>query len=351
MSSPSSILVLVTGGSGFLGAWCVITLLNAGYKVRTTVRSLTKEDSVRDMLRNADVPDSVLSSSLSFAAADLTKDAGWAEAVSGCTYVLHVASPFPSNLPKHEDDLIVPAREGTLRVLRAAKSAGVKRVVVTSSFIAVGYGHPPQDKPFDEESWTDLTGGTVSAYGKSKTIAEKAAWDFIKSEDGQGLELAVVNPVWIFGPVLGNHISTSVLIVQRTLKGDLPGLPQLSLGVVDVRDVADLHLLAMTNPKAEGGRFLAISPPNMTCKEIALLLKERFPEAAKKVPTRVVPNILLRIVALFDKEVASVVPELGKTREATNEKAKTVLGWNPRSREDAIVATAESLLKLGLVKK
>jgi nucleoside-diphosphate-sugar epimerase len=350
MSTPSDTLVLVTGGSGFLGTYCIIALLTAGYKVRTTIRSLSKQSDVTKMLQTGGVPDSLLTN-LSFAAADLTKDDGWAEAVSGCTYVLHVASPLPPGAPKHEDDLIIPAREGTLRVLRAAKSAGVKRVVVTSSFSAIGYGHPPQGKPFNEETWTNLTRGDVSPYHTSKTLAERAAWDFVESEDGKGLELAVVNPAAIFGPVLGSDFSATIIIIQRLLDGDFPGCPQISFGVVDVRDVASLHLLAMTHEKAAGERFLAISPPSMTIQEMAVSLKERLPEVARKAPTRVLPNFVLRIVGLWDKEVALITGELGLVRDATNEKAKTILGWNPRSREDALVATAESLVKFGLLKK
>src|SRR5271154_1488231 len=349
MSTPSDTLVLVTGGSGFVGAHCVIVLLTAGYKVRTTVRSLTREDEVRKMLQTGGVPDSLLTN-LSFAAADLTQDDGWPEAVSGCTYVLHVASPFPAGAPKHEDDLIIPAWEGTLRVLRAAKAAAVKRVVVTSSFAAIGYGHPQQDKPFKEETWTNLASRDVPLYQKSKTIAERAAWDFIKGDDGKGLELAVVNPVGIFGPVLGKDFATSIILVQRLLNGDLLGCPQISLGVVDVRDVASLHLLAMTHENAAGERFIAISPPSMTIQEMAVVLKKRLPEVARKAPTRVLPNLLLRIVGLFDKEVAFIIGELVK-KDATNEKAKRILGWNPRSPEDALVASAESLVKFGLLKK
>ena len=351
MSSPSETLVLVTGGSGFLGVHCIIALLNAGYKVRTTVRSPSKQDSIREMLKNGDVPDSLLST-VSFVTADLMKDDGWADAVAGCTYVLHVASPFPPGLPKHEDDLIVPAREGTLRVLRASKAAGVKRVVVTSSFAAIGYGHPQQDKPFTEASWTNLQGKGVSPYIKSKTLAETAAWDFVKSDEGKGLELAVVNPVGIFGPILSKHFATSVNVVKRLLDGSFPGLPQMALGVVDVRDVASLHLLAMTSPKAVGERFLAISPPALTFQEIALILKKRMsPEIVRKIPTMVLPNFMLRIVGFFDKEVALAVPELGKVKNGTNEKATSVLGWNPRSAEDALAASGESLVKFGVIKK
>lgn len=352
MASPSETLVLVTGGSGFIGSYCIIDLLKAGYQVRATVRSLSKSSAVKDALKNSDIAESSLDR-LSFVEADLSKEEGWEQAISGCTYILHVASPFPPSLPKHEDDLIIPAREGTLRVLRAAKAAGVKRVVMTSSFAAVGFGHPQQSAPFTEESWTNTSNPKfpITPYEKSKTLAERAAWDFIKSPEGQGLELSVVNPVGVFGPVLSGDFSPSIIAVQRLLNGDLPGLPNLSFGIVDVRDVASLHLLAMTKPAAAGERFLAISPPSMMFKEIAITLKQRLPKEAKRTRTRVLPDFLLRIVGLFDPQVALILPQLSKKRDCTNEKAKRVLGWEPRSREDAIVATAESLVKLGLVKK
>ena len=257
--------VLVTGGSGFIGSHCIIQLLAAGHTVRTTVRNLKREADVRAMLKagGADAGERV-----SFVAADLENDAGWREAVAGCDFVLHVASPFPLGVPKHEDDLIVPAREGALRVLRAARDGGVKRVVMTSSFAAIGYGHPPRPTPFDERDWTNLDGRDVGAYPKSKTIAERAAWDFIAREGG-GLELSVVNPVAVFGPVLGPDFSTSIILTQRLLDGALPGLPRLHFGVVDVRDVADLHLRAMTHPAAKGERFLAVAGDFMSVSEIA----------------------------------------------------------------------------------
>jgi dihydroflavonol-4-reductase len=352
MASPSETLVLVTGGSGFVGSYCIIDLLNAGYQVRATIRSLSKSSVVKNALKKSGIAESSLDR-ISFVEADLGKDEGWAEAVSGCTYILHVAAPFPASLPKHEDDLIIPAREGTLRVLRAAKAAGVKRIVITSSFAAVGYGHPKQSAPFTEESWTNISNPNIHVppYEKSKTIAERSAWDFVKSPEGQGLELSIINPVAILSPVLSEDFSPSILLVQRLLNGDLPGLPNLAFGIVDVRDVASLHLLAMTKPAAAGERFLAISPPSMTFQEIAITLKERLPNESKRTRTRVLPDFLVRIVALFDKEVAVIAPHLSKKKDCTNEKAKRVLGWEPRSREDAIIATAESLVKLGLVKK
>ncbi len=338
--------VLVTGGSGFIGSHCILQLLAAGHQVRTTVRSLTREGDVRALLKagGADAGDR-----LSFFAADLEKDAGWTEAVAGCEYVLHVASPFPANVPKHEDDLIVPAREGALRVLRAARDAGVKRVVLTSSFAAIGYGQKTQTVVFDETNWTDPNGEGVTAYTKSKTLAERAAWDFV-SKEGGGLELSVVNPVGVFGPVLGPDYATSILLVQRLMDGAVPGCPRLYFGVVDVRDVVDLHIRAMTHPAAKGERFLAVAGDFVSIQEIARMLKARMGAAAKRVPTRQLPDWLVRIASMFDPAVKLILPELGKRKNATNEKAKRILGWAPRSNEESVVATAESLVRLGLLK-
>jgi len=310
------------------------------------VRNLKREGDVRTMLK---VGGAEPGARLSFVAADLEKDAGWAEAVAGCKYVLHVASPLPPSVPKHEDELIVPAREGTLRVLRAAREGGVKRVVVTSSFAAIGYGRKEQDRPFNETDWTDPNAEGVMAYAKSKTLAERAAWDFIARE-GAGLELSVVNPVGVFGPVLGPDYSASILLVQRMMDGALPGCPQLYFGVVDVRDTADLHLLAMTHPAAKGERFLALAGKFMSMLEIAKVLKSRMGAAAKRVPTRQLPNWMVRIVALRDPAAKVILPELGKKKNGTNEKARRLLGWAPRSNEEAIVGTAESLVRLGLLK-
>ena len=286
---------------------------------------------------------------LSFYAADLENDAGWPAAIAGCEYVLHIASPFPSNIPKDENELIVPAREGALRVLRASRNAGVKRVVLTSSFAAIGYGHAPQSAPFTEMDWTDPGGDDVRPYVKSKTLAERAAWDFIAREGG-GLELSVVNPVGVFGPVLGPDYSTSILLVQRLMDGALPGCPRLYFGAVDVRDVADLHIRAMTFPAAKGERFLSVAGDFLAMRDIALVLKRRMGTAARRVPTRQLPNWVVRLAALRDPAVRQILPELGKPRNATSEKATRLLGWVPRSNEDAIVATAESLVRLGLLK-
>jgi nucleoside-diphosphate-sugar epimerase len=337
--------VLVTGGSGFIGSHCILQLLAAGHYVRTTVRNLNREAGVRDLLRAGGAE---AGERLSFFAADLLGDAGWREAADGCEYVLHVASPFPPDIPKHEDELIVPARDGALRVLRAARDAGVRRVVLTSSFAAIGYGHPEQSTPFDETNWTDPNGPGVTAYVKSKTIAERAAWDFMAREGG-ALELAAVNPVGVFGPVLGRDYSTSILIVEKLMDGSMPGCPRIHFGAVDVRDVAALHISAMTDPAARGERFLAVAGDFISMLDIARMLKSRMGGAAKKVPTRELPDWLLRLVSLFDPRVKQVVPELGKMKNATNEKARRVLGWQPRSAEESIVATAESLVRLGIL--
>jgi nucleoside-diphosphate-sugar epimerase len=338
--------VLVTGGSGFIGAHCILQLLSAGHRVRTSVRNLNRESDVRKMLKQggADPGDQ-----LSFVAADLEKDAGWPEAVAGCDYVLHVASPLPPSVPKNEDELIIPAREGTLRVLRASRDARVKRVVLTSSFGAIGYGHEEQAAPFTENDWTDVNGEGVYAYIKSKTIAERAAWDFIAKEGG-ALELSVINPVGVFGPVLGPDYSASILIVQRLMDGAIPGCPKLYFGEVDVRDVADLHLHAMAHPAANGERFLAVAGDFISMLEIAQILKKGMGVAAKRVPTRELPNWMIRLASLRDPAIKLIIPELGKKKNASNEKAKRVLGWSPRSREEAILATAESMVRLGLLK-
>ena len=344
--------VLVTGGSGFIGAHTILQLLAAGHEVRTTVRNLSRESGVRAMLK---IGGAEPGDRLTFAAADLLNDAGWAEAVQGCEFVHHIASPFPSTVPEDENELIRPAREGTLRVLRASRAAGVRRVILTSSFAAIGYGHPDQDAPFTEADWTNTDNPEVQPYPKSKTLAERAAWDFIKTEGGgpggYKLELAVVNPVGVFGPVLGPDFSTSILLVQSLLERALPGVPRISFGGVDVRDVADMHLRAMNHPNASGERFLAISGNFISFKEIALILKRNLGEKAAKVPTGELPNWLLRISSLADRRVKGILPELGKNKNATSAKAQRVLGWKPRSVEESVLATAESLFRLGLVKQ
>ena len=335
--------VLVTGGSGFVGSHVLLQLLNAGYTVRTTLRSLDKEPSVRAMLDNAGAK---TEGRLLFFVADLLHDDGWAEACAGCDYVMHVASPLTAT--KNEEEVIRPAVDGVLRVLRAAREASVKRVVFTSTCGAIYYGHPPRAEPFDEAIWTNVNGDDMSAYVKSKALAERAAWDFMKTEGG-ALELSVVNPSGIFGPALGPDYSSSLDLIKRLLNGSMPACPDLWFGVVDVRDVADLHLRAMTAPEAKSERFIATQGGAVSMLEIAKVLKARLGEQAKHVPTRKLPNFIVKFIALFNVEMRDLVPLLGKARNATSAKAQRMLGWKPRSWEDSVIATAESLLKLGVV--
>lgn len=337
--------ILVTGGSGFVGSHVILQLLAAGHDVRTTVRSLARAPQVRATLEKAGAD----TTRLSFVAADLEKDEGWAEAVAGCTHVQHVASPFPQSQPKDEQELIRPAREGTLRVLHAAHAAGVKRVVVTSSFAAIGYGHGQRTTDYTEADWTDVNGPAVQPYMKSKTLAERAAWDFVAGE-GKGLELAVVNPVGIFGPALNDDLSTSIWLVKSMIEGQMPGLPDLWFGVVDVRDVAGLQIEAMTHPDAAGERFLAVAGPAMSIPQMADVLRTGLGPAGAKITRRRIPSWLVRILALFNPMAREAAPRLGIQSNASNAKARRLLGWEPRSNEEAILATAHSLIDLGLVK-
>jgi nucleoside-diphosphate-sugar epimerase len=328
--------VLVTGGSGFLGGWCLVELLQRGYRVRTTVRDLSREPEVRaGVATEVDAGDR-----LSVLAADLLSDDGWKQAAQGCDYVLHVASPFPPAQPKDPDELIVPAREGTLRVLRASLEAGVNRIVVTSSVAAVGGGAAPSSKPVTEEDWTDLAHPKLSPYVQSKTIAEQAAWDFVR-ERGEAEKLAVVNPGAILGPVLSDDRSYSLEAIERLLKG-MPGVPRIGFSFVDVRDVADLQIKAMTAPEAGGERFVAVGQ-FLWMSEVAEVLRDRLGQAAAKVPTRNVPNLVVRGMAIFDPGIRSIVGQLDRKLEYSSEKARALLGWSPRPVEETIVDCAQSL--------
>lgn len=342
--------VLVTGGTGFIGSHAIVQLLEAGYRVRTTVRNLSRADDVRS-LAAAGAASSGLklpTETIEVVAADLTRDDGWSEAVADCRYVLHVASPFPVTQPEDEDELIVPARDGALRVLRAARDAGVARVVLTSSFAAVGYSPKTHAGDYTEDDWTDPATPGITPYVKSKTIAERAAWDFIQSE-GDGLELAVVNPVGVFGPAWGTDLSTSVELMRLMLTGRVPVIPPISTSVVDVRDVASLHLLAMTHPDAAGERFLAVAGPPMTFAELAALLREHLGAAGAKLPTRTISPGMVRFLAVFIPRLRELVPQLGQVKGASHEKATRVLGWQPIPVAEAVTASADSLVALGLI--
>lgn len=333
--------VLVTGGSGYIGGFVIRQLVAEGWTVNTTIRSLAREAEVRKAL-------AVPADKLNFFAADLLSDAGWAEAVAGCSHVVHVASPLPNGAVKHEDDLIVPAREGALRALRFAKAAGVKRVVMTSSVAAIAYGHGKKIGTYTEAVWTDVNGPQVHAYAKSKTLAERAARDWMAAEGG-AMEYVSVNPAAVLGPVLSADFSSSVQIITRLLSGSLPGLPNFGFGVVDVRDVADLHVRALTAEGIDGERFIA-SGPFMMMKDVAAVLRDRLGNEARKVPTRGLPDFLLQLSALFDPTIRMVTGELGKQRITPSDHARDVLGWVPRPAADTIADSARSLIDMGVVK-
>ena len=337
-------MVLVTGGSGFLGSYCVSGLLQAGHHVRATLRSPQREPQVRAMIAETGV---AAGDRLSFAVADLTADLGWKAAAADCEFVLHVASPFGGAAPNHEDELIVPAREGTLRVLRAARAAGVRRVVLTSSFAAIGYGHKPRPAPFTEMDWTNVHQPDVQPYIRSKALAERAAWDFMAAEGGD-MELSVINPVGIFGPVLGPDFSSSIQIIRNLLRGAVPATPRIYFGLVDVRDAADLHLLAMTDAAAAGQRFLAVAGEPLSMHQVATVLREGLGERAARVPRFEMPDLLVRLLATRSAQMRQLTPQLGKRRRASNRKARDMLAWSPRPNGQIILDTARSLLDRGL---
>ncbi len=335
--------VLVTGGSGYIGGWCVIGLLQKGYQVNTTVRDLSREGFVRAAIGKVVDP----KDQLAFFAANLTDDAGWDEATRGCDYVLHVASPLAVAEPKDPNEVILPARDGALRALNAAIKAGVRRVVMTSSIAATSPSEASPDGVSDETVWTDPDAPGVSAYARSKTIAERAAWDLMAAKSGS-MSLATVNPALVIGPVLSGDYSGSVQVVERLMSGRVPGLPRLGFNIVDVRDVADLHIRAMTDEAAAGQRFIAAGAWAWMA-DVAALLRERLGPDAAKVPTRKAPDFVLRLAGLFDKEIRSVTAGLGRKHDVTSAKAQQMLGWKPRPIEDTLIDCARSLIVEGVV--
>jgi len=333
--------VLVTGASGYIAGFTIKDLIAGDWAVRGTVRSLAKADAVRASL-------GLTADQLPLTAADLTADAGWNEAAAGCDFVQHIASPLPTGAVRTDDDLIIPARDGALRLLRAAKAGGVKRVVMTSSVAAMYYGMAGKDRTYTEADWSDLTAPTTNAYAKSKTIAERAARDWVAAE-GSGMEYCTINPALVLGPVLGTDFSGSLAVVTKLLGGELPGLPAIGFGICDVRDIAAAHIAAMTTPGIDGGRFLC-SGDYLAMADVAAILKSRLADQAKRVPTMRLPNFLVRLSALFDPEIKLVIPELGRTRVPDTSHARAVIGWNPRPAAETIVDTARSLIAAGLVK-
>lgn len=332
---------LVTGGSGYIAGFLIRQLIENGWSVHTTVRSLTREPEVRGWL-NVD------NDRLTFFAADLEHDAGWAEAIVGCSHVAHVASPFPLGVPKHPDELVIPAREGALRALRFARAAGVKRFVLTSSMAAVAYGHGSERDMYDEADWTNLDNPGVMPYPRSKTVAERASRDWIAAEGGD-MEFASVNPAAVFGPLLSDDLSTSIEVVKQLLEGKVPMCPDVGFGIIDVRDVADMHYRALTAEGIRDERFVC-SGPFLKFIDVAQILTANLGEQARKVPTRKMPDWLLKLLAIVRPELKQVVAELGNVRGGNSRHAMQRLGWTMRAPEEAILATARDLLGRGIVK-
>ncbi|MFC9428376.1 SDR family oxidoreductase [Streptomyces sp. NPDC056987] len=330
--------VLITGATGYLAGHCIAELLTQGYSVRGTVRDLRTADvaHLRALAERT-------GGELEFAEADLTGDAGWTEAVDGCAYVWHVASPFPSNIPRDEDEVIRPAVEGTLRVLRAAESSGtVRRVVLTSSEAAVHYGHD-SDRVFTEADWSDP--GKAGPYAKSKTLAERAAWDFARES---GLELVVLNPCTILGPMLNADVNTSLELIRRIMRGTLPVVPKIGWNVVDVRDLARLHRLAMETPSAAGNRYIAAGQ-FMWAREMASVLAGRYRSRGYRIGTGAMPYWMLWVMARFDPSGRLALGFWGREDRSSAAKAERELGWTSRPPSDSVLDTATSMIELGVV--
>ena len=341
----SSKPILVTGASGFVALHTIIQLLQQGYTVRATLRSLSREAEVRETIsKHVQANDR-----LEILPADLEQESGWNEAMQNVEYVLHIASPFPLFEPKHEDELIVPAVQGTQRVLRAAHQAGIKRVVQVSSNAAISAGHSGENKTFTEADWSDVE-KNIGAYSKSKTLAERAAWDFINgAENLNKMELAVINPPLILGPVPNKGVRTSIELVRTMMLGQVPGVGRIKMGMVDVRDVASAIILAMNTPEAAGNRFLVAADKSMWLKDIADLLYDKYAARGYKINRIQFPSFLVRFIALFDKKISRVIESLDWDYELSNEKAKRILKWTPRSAEESILSMAESLIEQGFV--
>ncbi|USW51021.1 Putative NAD-dependent epimerase/dehydratase, NAD(P)-binding domain superfamily [Septoria linicola] len=366
-NSASSQLVLVTGGSGHLGSHCVLQLLQKGYQVRTTVRTQSRVEDAKAKYRHGGATDEQISA-IEIVILDLVNDtdSAWTKACTGAKYLLHTAGLIATGKEKDVNELLIPLKDGTLRVLRAAKAAGVHKVVFTSSVAAIAQGHGPKrgkSQPFTEEDWTDLSDKKekLHVYPRAKTIQEQAAWEYIKSEEGEGLEMTVINPVAMYGPSLSKEFASSLKLIGILL-GGMPGVPQYGTGMVDVRDVAELHVKAMESEAANGQRYLAISG---TSKEVesqdavcdfvsmissAEILRNGLPvERTSKIPTRTLPNFVMRAAGYFDPVVGVCLPDLGKELAGSFAKARKELDWKPRTVEEALLSSANSLIEFGAV--
>jgi len=336
-SSPTK--VLVTGANGFIAMHVILHLLKNGYSVRGTVRSAEKETHIRKVLqKHGDI------SNLEFAHTDLLLDNGWVRAVQGCGYIIHIAAPFPLKDPKDENEIIVPARDGTLRVLHAAQAQGVKRVVYLSSIAAIYGGHTTEEKTFNENDWSDIT-QTNNAYIKSKTIAERSAWDFINGpENVNNMELVVLNPPFVFGPVLDGHYFTSSEWIGVLLRREYPGVARFHIDFTDVRDLAGIFLKAMTTPEASGKRFCCAGSITYL-PEIARILNRHFATKGRRINTRNLPVILIRLLALFDQRVRSISMYLNWEYKISTKQTQDIFGWNPRPKEETIIEMADSMIE------
>lgn len=338
--------ILVTGGTGYIAGHIILQLLDSGHHVRTTIRDRGREAAVRTAFREAGATND---DQLEVVEADLLSDARWADAVDGVDSVIHVASPVPAGPIAHEDDVIVPAREGTLRVLRAARDAGMRRVVQTSAFHAVGFGHPPLDRAFTEDDWSVIDGPGMDVYGRSKVLAERAAWDFVSTQGGD-MQLTTLLPVAVVGPVIGSRVSGANNLIRPIVGGQLPGYPDFAAPFVDVRDVAEAHIAAITARGAGGERFLLSAQQSaVPLAEVGDALRDGLGERGRKVPPGSMSDAEVRAAAESTPALRLMVAELGYRKQVSSDKARRVLGFSPRPWQEAVVAAADSMISVGLV--
>tara|TARA_B110001454_G_C12722124_1_gene435150 strand:+ start:339 stop:1346 length:1008 start_codon:yes stop_codon:yes gene_type:complete len=332
--------VLVTGASGYIAGHCITELLKQGYSVRGSLRNMNRKDEVLNAIQQE-----VATENLEFCKLDLLSDEGWDDAVSDCTYVLHVASPLMAQVPKNEDEIIQPAKQGVLRALKSSVKNKIRRFVMTSSFSAVAYGH--NKEVYDETHWTDPT-QKIGAYNKSKAIAEKAMWDYLSNlAESEKIEATAINPTLVIGPSLSNDIGTSNIFIQKMLDGSYSVVPRIHFGFVTVKDVARAHVQAMTDPNANGKRFI-LSEKNMWLSEMNGVLRKN---GYQKAPTKEAPNFLIKLLGLFNKEAGAISSFVGKTKFTNAENAKNILKFNFEDADVSIIETAKQLESLGLIKK